>query len=126
VITAVSFNGPGAVDVISYGWSDDPGTIYETLVSSATAATVVEEAGKLAEQGYIITALGAGNDDPTGIPVDGWVLVGTKVQGDTLPRQLKTGTNQNQNTELWDPGYAIVGQVEDAAHDFAVTWIGER
>ncbi len=95
-------------------------------ISTATADTVVEEAGKLAEQGYIITALGAGNDDSQGIPVNGWVLVGTRVQGDTLPRQLKTGTNQNQKTELWDTGYAIVGQVEDATHDFAVSWIGER
>jgi hypothetical protein len=78
VVTALSFNA-GQVYVISYGWQSDTKTIYETSVVSATADNFVTQAMNLAAQGYILTAMG-------GDPTDGLLLVGTRVQGDSLAR----------------------------------------
>ncbi len=86
VITAVSFDESGNAVLVSYGWTGDTTTVYETqtafippganiLVDTTSAAKT------LANEGYSISAFG-GNDK------DGYILVGMRVQGDTLPRTL--------------------------------------
>jgi hypothetical protein len=80
VITALSFNA-GQVYVLSYSWQSDTTTIYEVTVVSATGDTFVTQAMNLAAQGYIVTAMG-------GDPTDGLLLVGTRVQGDTIARPV--------------------------------------
>jgi hypothetical protein len=125
VITGASFDAAGDVFVMSYGWQGDPNTVYETQVATATFDTVGAVATNLAAQGYIITALGAGNDSAQGIASNGLMLIGTRVQGDSLARPLKAVPNGDQKTELWDQGYAIVGYVINP-NGFDATWIGER
>lgn len=78
VITAISFN-TGEVDVLSYAWQSDTITAYDVKVVPATAADFWTDAMGLAQAGYIITAMG-------GDPADGILLVGTRVQGDSIPR----------------------------------------
>jgi hypothetical protein len=80
VITALSFNA-GQVYVLAYGWQNDTSTIYEVSVVSATSNTYVSQGMSLAAQGYIVTAMG-------GDPTDGLLLVGTRVQGDTMSRPV--------------------------------------
>ncbi|HMD17685.1 MAG TPA: hypothetical protein VKH18_13560 [Terriglobales bacterium] len=88
VITALSFNA-GKVELLPYGWQGDTTTIYEAKAVAATGDNFITEATSLAAAGYIITALG-------GDPTDGLILVGTRVQGDTMSRSIQfvtpTGT----------------------------------
>jgi hypothetical protein len=125
VITGASFDASGDVFAVSYGWQGDPSTVYEVQVATATFDTVSVVATDLANQGYIITAMGGGNDSAQGILSDGLVLVGTRVQGDSLPRPLKVAAQGTQKIELWDQGYAIVGYIINP-NGFTSTWIGER
>jgi hypothetical protein len=116
VITAVSYNN-GQVVYFSYGWQSDTSTVYETQVASASAETVATVAAKLAAQGYIITALGGSNLN------DSYLLVGTRVQGDTMPRPFQASSSNSYATII-QPGYAIVGVVQDAQGN--TTYLGER
>ena len=125
VITGASFDASGDVFVVSYGWQGDPNTVYEAQVAAATFDTVGAVATNLAAQGYIITAIGAGNDSAQGIASNGLMVVGTRVQGDSLPRLLKVSSSVDVKTELWDQGYAIVGYIINP-NGFGATWIGER
>lgn len=85
VVTAVTFNA-GQVLVVSEGWQSDTTTLFEAKAVFATADSFISEAMNLAGEGYIVTALGAD-------PADGVLLVGTRVQGDTIPRPISiTGT----------------------------------
>jgi len=84
VITALSFNATGQLDVLSYSWQSDASTVYDVQVATATAETAGPAAQQLAAEGYIITAFGGNTSD-------GFVFVGTKVQGDTMPRPLVVG-----------------------------------
>lgn len=101
VITAVSFN-QGAVTYFSYGWSGDISTTYDTKVSFSDVDTVRSEAVNLAQQGYIITAMG-------GNTVNGFILVGTRAKGD----------NRSRSLVVWSPtgtasvgrGYSYVGHI---------------
>lgn len=86
VITALSLNA-GQVTYVSYGWQGDPSTVYETNVANATTDTLVSVASNLAQAGYFITGFG-GNDQ------DGFILVGTRVQGDSTPRPINQPLNQ--------------------------------
>lgn len=84
VVTAVSFDSStDQVDLLSYGWQGDTTTVYDTdvLMVGPSIPDIESAAATLAQQGYIITAFG-GNFS------DGFVLVGTKVHGDTLPRPV--------------------------------------
>jgi hypothetical protein len=83
VITAVTLQGTQAT-YLSYGWQGDAATVYETRAVTATSSAVGASATDLAQQGYIITAFG-GND------TDGFLLVGTRAQGQTAPRTLTVG-----------------------------------
>jgi hypothetical protein len=119
VITAVTFNDSGDVYFLNYGWSTDTSTTYDTKVAFATFDTVGKKATDLANAGYIITALGGNH-------TSGLVLVGTRVQGDTMPRSTivvtpKTGFDLGP---LFQSGDAIVGYILNS--DFSLTWIGEQ
>lgn len=84
VVTALSFDDSASqIDLLSYGWQADQTTTYDTdVVLAGPAIPEVEAAVKtLAQQGYILTAFG-GNFS------DGFLLVGTKVHGDTTARPI--------------------------------------
>ena len=119
VITAVGFNG-GLVLYLSYGWQSDPGRVYEAQVASATLATLPAQASALAQQGYILTAVG-------GDTTNGFLLVGTRVQGDTMPRPMRIVTSpiEDVNGLLWSQGYALVVAIDNGLGT-ATTWIGEK
>jgi len=114
VITAITYNA-GQVEYYSYGWTADPTMIYEAKVAPATFDTVPAAAASFAVQGYIITAFG-------GNTIDGFLLVG--VQGDSLPRSIRTVPQGQQGPQLWQPGYAIVAVLQNP--DYSLTYIGER
>jgi hypothetical protein len=86
VITSVSFDASGNAILISYGWTGDTTTVYEdqTYViapGTGVSANVQAAATTLANNGYAISAFG-GND------TEGYILVGMRVKGDTLPRPI--------------------------------------
>lgn len=85
IITAVSFDAQGLAHLISYGWQADTATVYETQTAIVPPENVAATAIQLANAGYIITAFG-GNDS------DGYVLIGARVAGDTLPRPVNVTT----------------------------------
>src|SRR5437588_939743 len=120
VITAVSFNA-GNVTYFSYAWESDTSTIYEAHVATATFSTLGTAATNLGQAGYIITALG-------GNGTDGFVLVGTRVQGNTAPRPVLVATAGNpQQQQIFTQGYAIVGYIfQSSAGVSATTFIGEK
>ncbi len=86
VITAVSFDQSGNANMISYGWQGDTTTAYETQTVIAAPADVENQATILAGDGYIISAFG-GND------TNGYMLIGTRVVGDSLPRPINVFTS---------------------------------
>jgi hypothetical protein len=116
VITAVSYNA-GQVVFLSYGWQSDTSTVYETQVETASLQTAATVAAGLAAQGYIITAFGGSNLN------DSYLLVGTRVQGDTMARPFVACT-EDLFTEVMQPGYALVGVLQDAQGN--MTYLGER
>jgi hypothetical protein len=86
IVTAVSFDASGNAILISYGWTGDTTTLYETQTIAVPpgdniSSAVVSAATTLADTGYFISAFG-GND------TDGYVLIGARVKGDTLPRSI--------------------------------------
>jgi hypothetical protein len=82
VVTAVSFDANNQANVISYGWTGDTNTVYEAQTFiAATASEIVSQAEALAADGYFISAFG-GND------TDGYMLIGMRVQGDTMARPI--------------------------------------
>ncbi|MFZ0517003.1 MAG: immunoglobulin domain-containing protein [Acidobacteriaceae bacterium] len=100
VITAVSFDASGNAMLISDGWTGDSTTVYEDqtyLVApgSGVSANVQAAATMLANNGYAISAFG-GND------TDGYILIGMRVKGDTLPRPISPASPNFGN----EPPYA--------------------
>ena len=86
VITAVSFDDTSQMAyLISYGWTGDTTTVYETQTMVTTKSNVLAAATTLAKAGYVISAFG-GND------IDGYMLMGMRIQGDTLPRPIVMST----------------------------------
>jgi hypothetical protein len=79
VITAIS-NNAGEITYLSYGWQADTATLYEAQVVTTSTANAPAAAGSLAAQGFIITAMGQADSNGN------ILLVGTRVQGDTLAR----------------------------------------
>ena len=77
-------------------------------------------AGALAAQGYILTAVGQA--DGTG----DLLLIGTRVQGDTLPRPFEAVQGTQAFQTLQQQGYAIVGVVDDLTAAAPYTWLAER
>jgi hypothetical protein len=119
VITAVSFDISGDVYFVNYAWASDVTTPYEIKIAAATAETVSSAATNLANAGYIITALG-------GNSTNGFLLVGTRVQGDSLARPVMVVTPKSGADwdTLMQSGDAIVGVIVNA--DFSNTYIGEQ
>ena len=119
VITAVGFNA-GMVLYVSYGWQNAPATTYEVKVATATLNTMVTQIAALAQEGYILSAAG-------GDTTNGFLLIGTRVQGDTMPRRFRVVTTPNEDvtTLLWGQGYALVAAIDNAP-DPTHTWIGEK
>lgn len=81
IITAVSLDASGNVNLLSYGWTGDTTTVYETQTQIVSLSQVGPTATTLAADGYFISAFGGDN-------ADGYVLVGARVKGDTLPRPM--------------------------------------
>jgi hypothetical protein len=128
VITAVSYNA-GKVTYLSYGWLEDASTVYETEVATATLATVSSVASNLAAGGYIITASGS-DQSPDG---SGVLLVGTRVQGDTMARPVMVVSHSQSSTaldQLFQQGYALVAVSNEfspgTSGPVVQDWIGER
>jgi len=85
IVTAVTFDhSTGDAVLISYAWSSDTTTVYEAKTVVAAPADVQNQATILAGEGYFISAFG-GND------TDGYMLIGMRVRGDTLPRPISAG-----------------------------------
>lgn len=86
VVTAVSFDASHQANVISYGWTGDTTTVYEAqTVIAHSASEIANQAETLAADGYFISAFG-GND------TDGYMLIGMRVQGDTMARPIYVTT----------------------------------
>lgn len=85
VVTASSFDAQGNVYLVSYGWTGDTMTVYETQTNMVAHDDVCSAATTMAGEGYIISAFG-GND------TNGYVLIGMRVQGDSLPRPIEGTT----------------------------------
>jgi hypothetical protein len=121
VITAISFDSCGDVDFLAYAWQNDTTTIFEVKVVTATLDGVGAAAMSLGAGGYIITALG-------GDTTNGFLLVGTRVQGDTMPRPILVviPTTDADLTPLFQSGDAVVGYLINSAGNGSSTWIGER
>jgi len=121
VITAISFDSCGDLDFLAYAWQNDTTTVYDVKVMTATLDGVGAAATSLGAGGYIITALG-------GNPTNGFLLVGTRVQGDTMPRPVLVvvPTTEEELTPLFRSGDAVVGFLVNSAGNGRSTWIGER
>jgi hypothetical protein len=120
VITAISANEPGEVTYLAYAWQADPTTLYDLKVVTASTAGAPAAAGILAAQGYIITA--TGQADGSGK----LFLVGTRVQGDTMPRPFEAVQGSSELQSMQQQGYAIVGVIEDLTQADEYTWLAER
>jgi hypothetical protein len=120
VITAISADGPGEVTYLAYAWQTDPTTLYDLTVVTTSTAGAPAAAGTLAAQGYIITA--TGQADGTG----DLFLVGTRVQGDTMPRPFEAVQGNSEFLAMQHQGYAIVGVITDLTQADSYTWLGER
>jgi hypothetical protein len=92
VVTAVSIdNTTGLVDIISYGWQGDTTTAYDTQTTLVQPQDAGSAASTLANNGYAISAFG-GND------TSGYVLIGMRVHGDSMPRAVSVNVGHN-----WTP-----------------------
>ncbi len=81
IATAVSFDSSGNAVLISYGWQGDTTTVYDAQAVIVPPGAVPAAAANLAGEGYFISAFG-GND------TDNYILIGMRVHGDTLARQI--------------------------------------
>ena len=125
VLTALSYDGAQAT-VFSYGWTSDPSAVYEAKVVFATLDTATDQIKGLAAGGYIVTATGCtqANDG------NGVILVGTRVQGDTMSRPILAGDVFAGTVDaVFAQGYATVAVVrkyELPTGWVLVNYIGER
>jgi hypothetical protein len=85
VVTAVTIGAQGNAHLISYGWQGDTTTVFQTQTALEPPQNVATTAEQMAAQGYVISAFGGDN-------TNGYILVGMRVQGDILPRQLAVTT----------------------------------
>src|SRR5207244_13503462 len=118
VITALSDNN-GQITYLSYAWLGDTATVYEARAVFTPTAGAVAAAATLAKQGYILTA--TGQADSSG----NLVLVGTRVQGDSLPRPF-VAAPASQVDVMQQQGYAPIGVIVDLTQSDPYTYLGER
>jgi len=105
IVTAVSFDANNQANLISYGWTGDTTTVYEAQTFiAASASEIVSQAETLAANGYFISAFG-------GSDADGYMLIGMRVQGDTMPRPIyvttanPSGSSSANTLPQQDPPY---------------------
>lgn len=116
VVTALAFDAQGQINLFSYGWRGDTTTKYETSVVTIAADQLADAAASMASQGYIITAFG-------GDFTNGFILVGTKVQGDTMARPIIAATQDSPPAKPgWAKGYSPVAWVDYSANGYAVIY----
>jgi hypothetical protein len=118
VITAISDNA-GQITYFAYGWQSDTTTLYEAQVVTASPGGAPAAAAALAAQGYIITGTGLADAN------NNILIVGTRVQGDTMPRPFVTAQG-SQLATMQQQGYANVGVIVNDALRDAYTYLGER
>jgi hypothetical protein len=120
VITAIS-NNAGEITYLSYGWQADTATLYETQVVTASPTDAPTAAADLAAQGFIITATGLADSSGN------VVLVGTRVQGDTMARPFVAAQGSSAIQAMMRQGYANVGVIVDLSNPTnPYTFLGER
>jgi len=120
VITAVS-NNAGAITYLSYTWQADTATIYEAQVVTASPTDAPTAAASLAAQGFIITATGLADSGGNVL------LVGTRVQGDTMARPFVAAQGSSAIQAMMQQGYANVGVIVDLSNPTnPYTYLGER
>jgi hypothetical protein len=120
VITAVS-NNAGQITYLSYGWQADTATLYETQVVTTSPTDAPTAAASLAAQGFIITATGLADSSGN------VVLVGTRVQGDTMARPFVAARGSSAVQAMMQQGYANVGVIVDLSNPTnPYTYLGER
>ncbi len=116
VVTALCIAN-GVTTYTDYDWDADQATAYETQIyGNVTFDQIGAQAKLLAQNGYILTALG-------GSDIDGYILIGTRVSGDSLPRPMIV-VSESGLPNLRESGYAIVALLIDASG--TTTWIGEQ
>jgi hypothetical protein len=120
VITAVSGNGSGQITYLAYAWLADSASVYEARVVFTPTRGAVAAATALAAGGYILTA--SGQADASG----NIVLVGTRLEGDTLPRPFRAAQSTMSYTGMQQQGYAPVGVIIDLTQSDPYTYLGER
>jgi hypothetical protein len=112
IVTAVTFDDSlGDAILVSHGWQGDTTTVYEAQTDVVAPADVANEATILAGEGYFISAFG-GND------TDGYMLIGMRVQGDSLPRPITNGSTPNDSAPEtpvvwqfhWSGGYTTINE----------------
>ena len=124
VVTALSLDSPTTCYVFSYGWANDPNSIYETSVEPVTRDTVASVAQNMAAEGYVITAFGAG-----GQPNFGWYMVGTRLEGSTTPRPIFVSSPDRPSDGLYySQGYVDVVTIYDSPTVTSSTriWVVEK
>lgn len=97
IVTAVTFDDAHHLAyVLSYGWQGDTTTAYEAETSVTLVKDLKTAASQIAADGYFISAFG-GND------ADGYMLVGMRVQGDTMARPFGDGGPEpaNHDSAYW-------------------------
>jgi len=102
VVTAVSANSSG-IDLVGYAWTGDAGTAYDAQTVLTSYASVGSQALGLAQEGYIVTAVGTADTNQV-------LLVGTKVHGDTLSRNLSYSSFEGSGGTS-SAGQIVVGNV---------------
>jgi hypothetical protein len=121
VITAVASNN-GQITYIAYGWQSDTTTVYEAQVVTASSANAPSAAASLAAAGYIITATG-----PADAADDLVLVIGTRVQGDSLPRPFVIAQNSSEIQAMEAQGYALVAVIVNLAQPaYPNSFLGER
>ncbi|HEY2463126.1 MAG TPA: hypothetical protein VGI32_03640 [Steroidobacteraceae bacterium] len=121
VITAIS-NNAGAITYLSYAWQADTATIYEAQVVTASPTDAPTAAAGLAAQGFIITATGLADSSGNNI-----LLVGTRVQGDTMARPFVAAQGSTEVETMMQQGYANVAVIVDFSNSTdPYTYLGER
>jgi hypothetical protein len=120
VITAISSNA-GQITYLSYGWLADTATLYESQVVTTSPTYAPIAAAGLAAEGFIITA--TGQADSSG----NILLVGTRVQGDTMARPFVAAQGSSAIQTMMQQGYANVGVIVDLSNPTnPYTYLGER
>jgi hypothetical protein len=120
VITAIS-NTAGEITYLSYGWQADTATLYDMQVVTASPTDAPTAAANLASQGFIITATGQADGNGN------ILLVGTRVQGDTMARPFVAAQGSSAIQTMMQQGYANVAVIVDLSNQTnPYTYLGER